>query len=647
MARYTTAQLFGNDDLANKVEWQESRGNQNAVSPKGAFGVMQLMPDTAKDPGFGVQPLNPNADNPEEENRRVGRDYLDAMLKRYGGDKEAALVAYNWGPVKADKWVSGGKTGKLPAETQGYVKNILGSQEPMRLGPPETKKRYSTQELFGAKPAPAEEAAPPAPAGDFSLDNQMPLPQPPVTAKGLVKSGASGLQRGATYLLGATGDAGEMARNAIKGYTGLDMPRGSMGPMFGGPTSNELQGAYDAVGGPTHKPENVAEEYAATVGEFAPAAIGGAGGVARRVAQAVVPGVLSETGGQIGRQISPDAEAMGRTVGGIYGAFKTSGKAIPKGPKTTDQVKVLSQDNYDLAEQAGLQIRGESFFNFTRSLANDKVVKSLRLNPQLHPKLAAVTEDITNLISGPPKQGAMSAMTGVTKRWTPGTMNLETFDNVRRNMLAAAKSADPDERRVAGHMIDKMDDWFDNLKATDVSSGNHAQAAKAMHDARRLWREFRKSEEIDTIINVAKERAGQFSLSGSANAIKTGFRQLAIKIDKDPRTARRFTDHEKELIRELSRGGKMENLLFVIAKLSPRGAIGILTGAGGMYTENTGTAGAALTAGEAARMIGGMLARRKAGRLGQLVRGGGRMTPSAPGVPAITANTLIQDQEPR
>jgi soluble lytic murein transglycosylase len=60
------SQFHTDDDLANKVEWQESRGNQNAVSPKGAFGVMQLMPETARDPGFGIAPLDPNAPDPEE-----------------------------------------------------------------------------------------------------------------------------------------------------------------------------------------------------------------------------------------------------------------------------------------------------------------------------------------------------------------------------------------------------------------------------------------------------------------------------------------------------------------------------------------------------------------------------------------------------
>ena len=112
------------DDLWNKVEWQESRGLQSAVSPVGAEGVAQLMPGTIRDPGFGVRPYDFNASNAEVENRRVGQDYLRALIDYYGGDTERALAAYNWGHVNASSW--DGNRASLPAETRKYVNTILG-----------------------------------------------------------------------------------------------------------------------------------------------------------------------------------------------------------------------------------------------------------------------------------------------------------------------------------------------------------------------------------------------------------------------------------------------------------------------------------------------------------------------------------------
>lgn len=82
---------------------QESGGDPNAVSPKGARGLTQVMPATGQDPGFGVQPLR---DNTPQENVRFGRDYLTAMLRRYPGRVDLALAAYNAGPGVADRFAS-------------------------------------------------------------------------------------------------------------------------------------------------------------------------------------------------------------------------------------------------------------------------------------------------------------------------------------------------------------------------------------------------------------------------------------------------------------------------------------------------------------------------------------------------------------
>ncbi len=111
------------------VEKVESRGRQDAVSPKGARGVMQLMPDTIKDPGFGVPrfaDLVKQGLTEEEANRRVGQSYLDAMHKRYG-DVDTALMAYNWGPGNVDKWIKRGRNpNAIPKETRNYLAQITG-----------------------------------------------------------------------------------------------------------------------------------------------------------------------------------------------------------------------------------------------------------------------------------------------------------------------------------------------------------------------------------------------------------------------------------------------------------------------------------------------------------------------------------------
>lgn len=91
------------DWLLPHVEAQESGGDPNAVSAKGALGRLQVMPTTAAAPGFGIAPAK---DHSPQELERVGKSYLKAMIERYPGRPDLALAAYNAGPGRADKWAA-------------------------------------------------------------------------------------------------------------------------------------------------------------------------------------------------------------------------------------------------------------------------------------------------------------------------------------------------------------------------------------------------------------------------------------------------------------------------------------------------------------------------------------------------------------
>lgn len=98
-------------DLAARMMRQESGGKQRAVSPKGARGVMQLMPGTAR--SLGVDSFDPY------QNIEGGVRYLKTQLKTFGSPQLGA-AAYNAGPGAVKR------AGGVPriAETQGYVKNV-------------------------------------------------------------------------------------------------------------------------------------------------------------------------------------------------------------------------------------------------------------------------------------------------------------------------------------------------------------------------------------------------------------------------------------------------------------------------------------------------------------------------------------------
>lgn len=118
------------DNFVGVIRQMESGGKDDAVSPKGAKYAMQVMPDTAKNPGFGIQPAQNDS---AAEYNRVGTQYLNAMLQKYGNPPQA-MAAYNAGPGAVDDAIKqAGKAGQpqawlnyLPKETQAYV--VKGNQ---------------------------------------------------------------------------------------------------------------------------------------------------------------------------------------------------------------------------------------------------------------------------------------------------------------------------------------------------------------------------------------------------------------------------------------------------------------------------------------------------------------------------------------
>ena len=144
------------DSLFAAVVGQESGGVHTKAdgtlltSPKGAQGITQVMPKTGDDPGYGVTPLRNQS---REEYLRFGRDYLQAMLREFGGDQAKALAAYNAGPGAVQDAVKArgeGWLATMPKETRDYVASI-------------------TAKVGGERapaPAPAEPAgSPPEPTG--------------------------------------------------------------------------------------------------------------------------------------------------------------------------------------------------------------------------------------------------------------------------------------------------------------------------------------------------------------------------------------------------------------------------------------------------------------------------------------------------
>lgn len=148
------------EDLAVQTAFDESRGKQKARSPKGAIGVMQLMPGTASD--MGVDPHN------EDQNIDGGVRYLFRQYRDFG-DPKLARAAYNAGPgavrkyggvppyAETQKYVGGGNVAKMPS-----AEELLSGGADAPMGSPQQSSAMPSAAdlLTPTKPAPVPQRAP-------------------------------------------------------------------------------------------------------------------------------------------------------------------------------------------------------------------------------------------------------------------------------------------------------------------------------------------------------------------------------------------------------------------------------------------------------------------------------------------------------
>ena len=123
--------------LVQAVIQVESGYNTQALSSKGAMGLMQLMPGTARELGV-TDPYD------AEQSIRGGTLYLSRLLIRYSGDLRRALAAYNAGPSAVDRYA-----GVPPyRETERYIRKVMGVYRGSSGTPPQLLQEHARSEAL-------------------------------------------------------------------------------------------------------------------------------------------------------------------------------------------------------------------------------------------------------------------------------------------------------------------------------------------------------------------------------------------------------------------------------------------------------------------------------------------------------------------
>jgi hypothetical protein len=235
----------------------------------------------------------------------------------------------------------------------------------------------------------------------------------------------------------------------------------------------------------------------------------------------------------------------------------TTKKSFTQAAPSADDLKTQSRAFKAAANSSGVRVNPDSYTNLAAGLETEMGMN--RLNAKLHPGSTGAFEELTKAVGQ--------------------DLDLDDLQTLRRLIGQALRSTKPeleDDRRLAGIMMERLDDYVDNLSPDDVVAGDPSGVAENLKQFRSLWSRAKKSEIVEDIIERAKVQA-----SGFENGVRIGFRGLLTKRGG----TRGFTKDEIALMNQIAAGGTSgEKLMRLLGKLSfgTRGGSNFLGGSIGM-----------------------------------------------------------------
>ena len=237
-------------------------------------------------------------------------------------------------------------------------------------------------------------------------------------------------------------------------------------------------------------------------------------------------------------------------------AAKAAGKAISDtvsdatSRKASSALKQQSGDLYDASEASGVVFTPDAMGTLGKRLK----LAAGRINDKLRPKTAGYADELEDIFNR--------------------EMSLEDFEEFRQVLGAEMKTASENDRRTLGAMKRVMDNFADNAKSTDLTGDMNG--VKLLRTAREKWATAKKTEIIESIIDLADVKSARYTQSGVANTIREKMSVLYKQIADGK--VKGFTEDEVSMIRQMAKGGSDSKVLNIIAKFAPRGPVSITLG---------------------------------------------------------------------
>lgn len=370
-----------------------------------------------------------------------------------------------------------------------------------------------------------------------------------------LSQGLSGVNEGIANTVGAPVDiVNQILSLGAKGVNAVANTDLSVSdkPIMGSNWIIDQLNRVGAVGRPSQSPTN---QFIRRTGQGLGGAAIPAGITARtggQLATMLTSGLSGGAGAATAQRVAPGnqfAEMAGEFIGGgipaagaINNIRRIGQQAIEEAVPTVDQLKNQATQLYQRAEQNGVAASPEQ----TRQLQQG-LTSLLREEGRISPA-GRLTEVMPNV-----KEGYT-----LVSDYADQQMNPTQMQTVRRVLGDLPPTASPDERRLAGNMLDEFDQWANPL-------------APELPQARNIASRYINAQKVQRAKDLAEARASQFSQSGMENALRTEFRGLDRDIVKG--RDRGSSEALQDAIMAVSRGTPASNIARGVGKLAPTGAI--------------------------------------------------------------------------
>jgi len=378
---------------------------------------------------------------------------------------------------------------------------------------------------------------------------------------------------------------GAMAGGAIAGPPGALV--GSMALPIGDALNsliNMISGGVNKVTGTNigqlQMPSQVASQYLTRAGLAEPQSTGermieaGAGGISSTLAQlpalmklgaqavspvtrevskrlAEAPGTqtaISAPAAAVGQYVT---EATGSPLAGMLAGGATGGLAGIRGRKaesapTAAQLKDQASLAYKKSAEAGAVIKPESLEAAGNRIVNN-VTSKIIIDPEVDTGAMAIIRRLQKTFDEP--------------------QTLEQLD-LTRQFIRDEQAGGGRNSKFARESLKGFDDYIDSIGKKDIVAGDSAQAIGSLKTARDLWKRSNKTQIVEDLLESAELRSGNYSQSGIENSL----RQRLVKL-ADSEDMKFFTIGEQEAIKAAAKGGKVQNVLKWMGKLSPSSVI--------------------------------------------------------------------------